>query len=270
MQANFLLLVGSALLQLFWNHLARAARAELVLWQALVAGAMLSLPLACWDVGSFIAAPSTFAYLLGSGLLQAAYFLCLGVAYRRGDLSAVLPLSRGVGVAGTSLVGCLFLGEPIGAASMAATFAVLAGVVLLAGGEGAAHSRAGLLVGGVLALTWSLDRAASRALSPHLLMFAMFSVAALVLTPRARKLARQNEKRFLPVSAPAFWIAAGAYLSYLLVLLAFRAGAPGTFLTVRELALVLGSAEAFTTLKEPFSARKGIALAAIALGILLL
>src|SRR5262245_48505797 len=98
------LLLASGLLQLLWNDVVRASRrTELVLWQALVACALLSLPLACWnlsELGRCCADSVAVAYLLGSGALQAAYFVALSLAYRSGDLSAVLPLSRGVGIAG--------------------------------------------------------------------------------------------------------------------------------------------------------------------------
>ncbi len=52
-----------------------------------------------------------WVFLIGTGLLQAGYFLFLQSGYRLGDLSLVYPVGRGSGALLAALAGIVLLGE---------------------------------------------------------------------------------------------------------------------------------------------------------------
>ena len=86
-----------------------------------------------------------WVFLIGTGLLQAGYFLFLQSSYRLGDLSVVYPIGRGSGALLAALAGIALLGEHPGAAGLAGIGLVVAGVLLIgapAGGGRIAARRA--------------------------------------------------------------------------------------------------------------------------------
>ncbi len=87
-----------------------------------------------------------WVFMIGTGLLQAGYFLFLQSGYRLGDLSLVYPVGRGSGALLAALAGIVLLGEHPGAAGLAGIGLVIAGVLLLgapaATGRSAASSAA--------------------------------------------------------------------------------------------------------------------------------
>jgi uncharacterized membrane protein len=68
---------------------------------------------------------------LGSGVVEAAYFVFLAAAYRRGDLSVVYPLARGSAPLLAVAVGVGALGERLGVAGSLGVVALLAGFLWL-------------------------------------------------------------------------------------------------------------------------------------------
>jgi drug/metabolite transporter (DMT)-like permease len=63
-------------------------------------------------------------------------------------------------------------------------------------------------------------------------------------------------------------IGLGSSITYLLVLFAYQMGPVGYIVAAREAAVVVGVVLGVVVLKEPFSAAKGAAVAAIVLGLL--
>src|SRR6185436_15947569 len=55
--------------------------------------------------------PQTVALAVVSGIFEAAYFICLAEAYKRGDLSVVYPIARGTAPVFSVALGVTILGE---------------------------------------------------------------------------------------------------------------------------------------------------------------
>ena len=55
---------------------------------------------------------------VASGVVEAAYFILLSAAYRRGDLSVVYPLARGTAPLLAVLIGIVIFGERLGVAGL--------------------------------------------------------------------------------------------------------------------------------------------------------
>src|SRR6516164_11228990 len=70
-------------------------------------------------------------FLIGTGVLQAGYFLFLQRAYRAGDLSAVYPIGRGTGALLAAVAGIVILGERPGPATLAGIALLIGGVIVL-------------------------------------------------------------------------------------------------------------------------------------------
>ena len=84
-----------------------------------------------------------WAFMAGTGILQAAYFLFLQNGYRVGDLSLVYPIGRGTGALLAALAGIVLLGERPGPAGLTGIMLIVAGVVVL-GIPARATTRAGV------------------------------------------------------------------------------------------------------------------------------
>ncbi len=72
-----------------------------------------------------------WAFMAGTGVLQAAYFLFLQNGYRVGDLSLVYPVGRGTGALLAALAGIILLGERPGPAGITGILLIVAGVIVL-------------------------------------------------------------------------------------------------------------------------------------------
>lgn len=68
---------------------------------------------------------------VASGFVEAAYFIFLAAAYRRGDLSVVYPLARGTAPLLAVVIGVGLLNERLGAAGSLGVAALLAGFLWL-------------------------------------------------------------------------------------------------------------------------------------------
>ena len=66
-----------------------------------------------------------------SGVVEAAYFILLSAAYRRGDLSVVYPVARGTAPLLAVVIGVVVLGERLGVAGSIGVVMLLAGFLVL-------------------------------------------------------------------------------------------------------------------------------------------
>ena len=114
----FVLVAGSAVLHVAWNVLLKTAgepfRAATIGMST--AGAII-IPAAIigwFAIGRPAIPPEAIALGIASGVLEAAYFVFLAAAYRRGDLSVVYPIARGTAPLLAVAVGIFILGESWG------------------------------------------------------------------------------------------------------------------------------------------------------------
>ena len=114
---------------------------------------------------------------VGSGVLEAIYFVCLSAAYRRGALSLVYPLARGSAPLLAVLVGILLLGESLVPLALVGVGCLLLGILLVARpwqafqAAGREHRGAigfALATGGSIAAYSAVDRVGVRLTEPWL------------------------------------------------------------------------------------------------------
>src|ERR1700674_4689943 len=108
------LVLFSAVLHATWNLLAKRAQGDASFtWLYDVLALVIFAPVVFVFVLLSHASFSvwTGGFIIGSGLLELAYFLLLQRGYRVGDLSLVYPLARGTGPLLTTAVAILVLKE---------------------------------------------------------------------------------------------------------------------------------------------------------------
>ncbi len=125
----------SAVLHVAWNVRLKTAgdplRAATIGMLAAAVGIVPGGIVAWWLAGARALPPDGIALGILSGVVEAAYFIFLAAAYRRGDLSVVYPLARGSAPLLAVGVGVVGLGERLGVAGTLGVVALLAGFLWL-------------------------------------------------------------------------------------------------------------------------------------------
>ena len=177
----FVLVAGSAVLHVAWNVLLKTAgeplRAATV---GMSTAALLIIPAAIvgWLlIGRPPVPPEAIALGVASGALEAAYFVFLAAAYRRGDLSVVYPIARGTAPLLAVAVGIFILGERLGPEGFLGVAFLLVGLLMLqrpwryfrgsAGGDGFDPAVGFALLTGVTIAAYSaVDSVGTRFVEP--------------------------------------------------------------------------------------------------------
>src|SRR5262249_38791241 len=206
---------------------------------------------------------------------HAGYFGLLARAYALGEMSLVYPVARGTGVAGTAIIAAAWLQEALSLLGLGGIAAIGVGTGL--GGfnkryhqderTGYVHA---LLVGATITSYSIVDKLAVGRVHPVIYISGMFSLAALLLAPYM--LGRQHAScryAYRHLKTAICCIGIGSICTYLLILFTFRLGQVSSIVAVREFAVVIGALCGFLILKERFTCRKVLGIAAITLGLVL-
>lgn len=129
------LVAVAAVLHVAWNVRLKTAgdplRAATIGMLAASVGIVPAGIVAWWASGAPTLPLEGIALGIGSGVVEAVYFIFLAAAYRRGDLSVVYPLARGTAPLLAVAVGVGLLGERLGLAGSLGVVALLAGFLWL-------------------------------------------------------------------------------------------------------------------------------------------
>jgi uncharacterized membrane protein len=267
-----------AVLHVAWNALLKTSGDTLrTAERAMIVGvAVFALPVVVgWlAVGRPGLEPQTVALAVVSGIFEAAYFICLAEAYRRGDLSVVYPIARGTAPVFSVALGVTILGERLEPTGVVGVVALLAGILLVQRpwrvvgvirahlarsrrAPGSVDPSAGSLVGaaefailtGVMIAGYSaVDSVGARQAPIWLYAAVVFPVCAVALVAWVRLVARRPGRLAAtdPV-APAPWLRAGAagtisLGAYGLILIAYTLAPLTAIAPLRESSVVLASA----------------------------
>lgn len=268
-----------------WNLLAKRSRDKLrFLWWTGVAGSLLFLPAVLWRAPSWSWSAEAAGVVAVSAVVRATYFLTLGAAYRRGDLSLVYPLARGTAPVMVPPFAVLFLGESLSAAGALGIVTVAAGVyVLHLPGLARRHVLAPLValasphawlavLTGLLTVTYSLvDRwSMVHGIPPLLYAYLTIPAAALLLTPLAlrdrKALVGEWRAHRLAIAAVAVLMTAG----YLLILVVLGFTQVSYVAAAREMSILFATFLGAAVLGEPHLRERLAGAAFIVLGLVLL
>jgi uncharacterized membrane protein len=231
--------------------------------------------------------PQTVALAVLSGFLEAAYFVCLAEAYRRGDLSVVYPIARGTAPVLSVALGVTVLGERLAPTGIVGVVSLLAGILLVqrpwrvvaAIMARVARSRAGggpdpaasalmgaaefaMLTGVVIAAYSAVDSVGARQAPVWLYAAVVFPVCAVALVGWVRLVARRPGRLVSEVDGvrPAPWFRAGAagtisLGAYGMILVAYTLAPLTAIAPLRESSVVIASAWGAVRMGEAVDAR---------------
>jgi uncharacterized membrane protein len=237
------LVAVSAVLHLAWNVRLKTAgdplRAATIGMLAASVG-IVPLGIAVWWVQGRVALPVEGIVLgLASGVVEAAYFILLSAAYRRGDLSVVYPLARGTAPLLAVLIGVVVLGERLGVAGSIGVVMLLAGFLVLqrpwraialarTGGASARKAAAdsailfALATGVMIATYTAIDRVGTRQIDPFPYAAILWVTCSVVLVAWVWLVAGGDLLRYGPAAAKRAavggWLTLAAYLCILIAL----------------------------------------------------
>ena len=288
----FVLVAGAAVLHVAWNVLLKTAgeplRAATV---GMSTAALLIVPgaLIGWEaIGRPPIPAEAIALGIASGVLEAAYFVFLAAAYRRGDLSVVYPVARGTAPLLAVAVGILVLGERLGPEGFLGVAALLVGLMMLqrpwryfrrrsAGGGFDAAIGFALLTGVMIASYSAVDRVGTRLVEPWLYAGLIWAACTFFLWAWVLVSGQVGRWRADPEPFDTRRAAVGGVITlaaYLLILVAFSVAPLTAVAPLRESAIVLASAWGTLRLGEGGdhreAARRITASALVVLGAILL
>jgi drug/metabolite transporter (DMT)-like permease len=273
------LVLVAAVLHAGWNVLLKTSGDTLstaVRLQAIGTAVLLPIGIVAWlSIGAPAVPPAAIGLAVVSGFLEAAYFVLLASAYRRGPLSLVYPLARGSAPLIAVIVGIVLLQERLVPLAFVGVGCLLLGILLVSRpwqafrAAGASHRGAigfALATGASIAAYSAVDRLGVRETEPWIYGSILAVVASILtatavlggrrlglLAPAPQRAAGDepagSEARFggLARDAVAGVLSLGAYL---LVLLAYSFAPLATVAPLRESGIVLAAAWGALRLKE--------------------
>jgi uncharacterized membrane protein len=260
------LVVVSAVLHVAWNIRLKTAgdplRAATI---GMIAATLVIVPVGfiAWLATGQRALPiEGIGLAIVSGVIEAAYFILLSAAYRRGDLSVVYPIARGTAPLLAVAVGVGLLGERLGAAGSIGVVALLIGFLVLQqpwqavrGHRGLDPSIAFALATGVTIAAYSgVDRVGARLIDPLPYAAILWLTASLALVVWSRLVVRadllEGGREAVRWAAVGGWMTLGAYL---LILWAFTVAPLSGVAPLRESASVFAAAWGSVRLGEAVS-----------------
>jgi uncharacterized membrane protein len=280
-----------AVLHVAWNALLKTSGDTLrTAERAMVVGvAVFALPVLAgwWAVGRPGLEPRTVVLATVSGLFEAAYFICLAEAYRRGDLSVVYPIARGTAPVLSVALGVTILGERLAPTGIVGVAALLTGILLVQrpwrawaalrayrtrshaapGSPGATAPLVGaaefaMLTGVMIAGYSAVDSVGARQAPIWLYAAVVFPVCAVALVAWVRLVARRpgRAESGPDAASPAPWLRSGAagtisLGAYGLILIAYTLAPLTAIAPLRESSVVIASAWGAIEMGEAVDAR---------------
>lgn len=276
------LVLLSAILHATWNLLAKRAQGGASFtWLYDVLALIIFAPVVLCYILIFHISFSvwTVGWIIGSGLLELAYFLLLQRGYRLGDLSLVYPVARGTGPLLTTIVAVLILKEHPTALALLGTVCVVGGVLLIAWGPqrlSDKRSRLALLYGVLTGCCiagytlWDKEALSVGLLAPLVLYYGTVCLRIPVLTPFAIRHWSEVRMHWRIHRLEAFGIAMLNTLSYVLVLTALTFTPVSYIAPAREISVLFGTLLGTQLLAEGEKKRRLIAAGIIVVGIVAL
>lgn len=281
------LVLVAAVAHALWNFAARGVVADggVFVFVYVVGSVVLLLPVTAVWLLLHHAHPDA-AWLFGpavSGVLHTVYGVTLQRGYRRGDLSLVYPVARGVGPLVTLVVAVTALGERPAALGILGALVIVSGIGLIslpgrrvtadAAGPPRRPARAGVVWGAATGLTiaaytlWDSHGVNGLGVPPLVYFTISLLFQTLTLAPRTwrrramvPRILRAHHREVLAVSVLS-------PLAYVLVLRAMQLAPVALVASTRETSIVIGSLLGVTLLKEPGGWRRALGAAVVLAGI---
>src|SRR5271154_1885913 len=227
---------------------------------------------------AFVPIPSAEIWfiLLASMLVHGLYPFFLVSAYRSGDLSAMLPLARGISPLGVAVLALIFAGEKLNALQLASIGIISIGVAMLAFERNmpmTPRARRGAIfavaTGLIIACYTVIDGIGVRKTVPMTYIVWLFMLDGLFVSSLVGWLRRDKVRGFLQRRWKSSLV--GGVLgisSYGLALYALSMSAMAAIAALRETSVIFAAAIGALVLGEPFGHRRILAAVIVAAGVI--
>lgn len=280
------LIVLAAFIHATWNLLAkRAAHAGPVFVFVYTGIATLAyLPWTLWLIldGAVSWNLPVLLCIALSGALHLAYSLFLQRGYQTADLSVVYPIARGTGPLLSTVGAFLLLGETPSAHGLGGLLAIVTGIILISTQgdlakfrqpEARSGLRWGTVTGGAISGYTVVDAYGVKMLGIHPVVLDWCANASRVVILLPWVLANRRDLRRRMRNHWLLALAVGLLspLSYILVLMALRIGAPLSLAApAREMSMMVGALMGMFILRETVGPGRLLGCAILIAGVILL
>lgn len=278
------LVLVAAVAHALWNVAARGVRADggVFVFMYAVGSAVIWVPITVVWLFLHDTQP-TWAWLFGpavSGVLHSVYGVVLQRGYRRGDLSLVYPVARGVGPLVTLVVAVTALGERPARLGIVGALVILAGIALIGlpprqrpGATPRRPARLGVAWGAATGLTiaaytlWDSHGVNGLDVPPLPYFTISLLFQTLPLAPRAWRRRDTLPGMWRTYRRQVLAVAVLSPLAYVLVLQAMLLAPVALVASTRETSIVIGALLGTFLLQEPGGRRRAVGSAIVLAGI---
>ncbi len=283
--AALALALGSAFLHSGWNYMAKRSRDQgAFLWLAIIAGVIGYAPAFAILLPSHPISGEGWIFIVASAVIHVFYFLFLGGALSRTDLSVAYPLARGTGPLFVLIIAFIVLGESPTVAGVGGVLLVIAGVYLLSTEHLTIRdltrpfralvtmpgTRLALLTGVTIGIYSVLDKAGVTRVNPLIYMWLWVLGSALLMAPYyLRKPVRLTSL----VRREYLWIIAAGILlfgAYTMVLTAMTWSIVTYVSAARETSILIATLYGVLLLKERAGRARILGALSLAAGVALI
>lgn len=266
-----LLALGAAVLHAIWNLAVKQSTIDryLALWGQFTAAAIIFVPIMV-ALGGMPA--RAWPWVAVSGAVHLPYCWFLARAYDSGDFSLVYPIARGTGALLAAAGGVLFLGDHLSPWSAGAIAVAGVGLLLLGGRGDRGDVGRALAVAVTIGVYSTADAKGIRSADTPLYAFASMLGTATSTTLFGLATGRATEMRaVLHTNWRRFaLIGTASTVTYGMVQLAFKRAPVGYVTALRESSVVLAAFLGWHRLGERAGARRIVASAIVAFGLVML
>ncbi len=277
-----LLILFSAVIHSIWNIQLKKSNDPITYIIAIaIVGWVIFTPYAIYRFFNSSISAETFLFTFSSFLIHFLYFLFLGRAYSKFELSVVYPIARGLSVFLIPIYGILILNEDMTFQAIAGCCLIILGIIMTGsisiGDVTNRYKRklfikggvfSAILIGIIISLYSLVDKQASSGIDPFLFVW-ITDTSAVILGIRffrnsnfRNHFTKENIKLIIP--------GVFQFSSYAIVIYAYSSTMLSYAGTFREIGTVFGAIFAKIFLKEEFGRKKTLGILLIVLGALLI
>ena len=274
----------AAFLHASWNYLAKKSRNKIAfIWWAILFSTIIFFPMFLYYWPTATITFTGWGCILATGVIHAFYFWFVGIAYERGDLSLVYPLSRGSGPLFVPILAVFILNEQLSIPGLYGIALVIVGIFIIHLRSFAIQSffepflalrgRASLwalCTGGTIAGYSLVDKVGVSFVNPPVYIYLMFVISLLLLSPYVFVKVRFELKKEWNINKIQIFIVGFLDLfTYLMILFALQISKVSYVAAAREVSIVFSALIGIILLQEKNAPQKLVGAVLISLGVIL-
>ncbi len=259
---TFLLVVSAAIMHATWNFFTKKTKGDRVtmLWLGKISVGLTTLPITFYFTDTINLSAEFFIFIILSGIIHGFYIYLLGWSYKVGEVSTVYPISRGTGIAGTSVIAILFGVDDLSLRGIIGILVLIIGILCISIHKSINRNEvlvSSFLVGISISLYSITDKLAVQVIPSVLYASLMFLSTAFFLSPFIfYKFKAQLSITLKKYKLQGTIICAAMFTTYNIILVAFQNAPASYVVALREVSIVVAAMLGILFLKERVTKNK--------------